>query len=265
MIILPTFNPVALQLGPVKIHWYGLMYLFGFAAAWCLAVYRARSTHDYPTNLQWSTAQISDLVFYVALGVIIGGRLGYMLFYNFPQLLADPISLFKIWQGGMSFHGGFLGVLLGLWYFSYQQHKPFFSVTDFVAPLVAIGLGAGRIGNFINGELLGRVTDMPWGMVFPNGGPLPRHPSQLYELALEGILLFILLWWYSAKPRPRGNVSSLFLLGYGSARFFVEFFRTPDQQLGFVAFNWLTMGQLLSLPMILLGIYLLTRARAQEK
>jgi len=265
MIILPTINPIALQLGPLKIHWYGLMYLFGFAAAWGLALYRARSMQTYPVNRQWSAAQISDLVFYVALGVIMGGRVGYMLFYDFSTLMAEPIALVKIWQGGMSFHGGFLGVLVGLWCFSRHVNKPFLSVTDFVAPLVPIGLAAGRLGNFINGELLGRVTNMPWGMVFPLGGPSPRHPSQLYELGLEGLLLFIVLWLYSAKPRPMSRVSSLFLLCYGSARFFVEFFRTPDQQLGFIAFNWLTMGQLLSLPMIFLGIYLLQRGRTQEK
>lgn len=261
MIILSTFNPIALQLGPLKIHWYGLMYLLGFAVAWCLALYRARSLHTDAVNLQWSAAQISDLVFYVALGVIIGGRLGYMLFYDLPNLINDPLSLFKIWQGGMSFHGGFLGVLVGLWYFSRLQHRPFFSVTDFVAPLVPIGLGAGRVGNFINGELLGRITKMPWGVVFPNGGPLPRHPSQLYEVCLEGIVLFILLWCYSAKPRPRARVSALFLLGYGCSRFVVEFFRSPDPQLGFIAFNWLTMGQLLSLPMVLLGLYLWGRSQ----
>ena len=251
MIILSTINPIALQLGPLKIHWYGLMYLFGFAAAWGLALYRA--------NQQWSAAQISDLVFYVALGVIVGGRLGYLLFYDFSTLIAEPLMLFKIWQGGMSFHGGFLGVLAGLWFFSRHLNKSFFSVTDFVAPLVPLGLAAGRLGNFINAELLGRVTSMPWGIVFPLGGPLPRHPSQLYELGLEGLLLFAVLWLYSAKPRPMGRVSSLFLICYGCSRFFVEFFRTPDQQLGFIAFNWLTMGQLLSLPMIFLGISLLQK------
>ena len=258
MIQLPIINSIALQIGPLKIHWYGLMYLVGFASAWCLARYRA-------PIWQWSAEQIGDLVFYVALGVILGGRLGYMLFYDFADLLANPVSLFKIWQGGMSFHGGFLGVLLSLCCYSFSSKRPFLAITDFVAPLVPIGLGAGRLGNFINGELLGRVTDLPWAMVFPFGGPLPRHPSQLYELGLEGCLLFIILWLYSAKPRLLGRVSSVFLLCYGSFRFFVEFFRTPDQQLGFIAFDWLTMGQLLSLPMILLGIYLFIRAGLYSK
>ena len=256
MIQLPPINPIALHWGALKIHWYGLMYLLGFAAAWILARHRAHALDRYPDQEPWTREQLSDLVFYVALGVIFGGRFGYMLFYNLPNLIAEPLSLFKIWQGGMSFHGGFLGVVLALWYFSRHLQRPFLSVTDFVAPLVPIGLGAGRFGNFINEELLGRVTTLPWGLVFPLGGPLPRHPSQIYELVLEGIFLFILVWWYSSKPRLRGRVSSVFLIGYGSARFFVEFFRSPDQQLGFLAFHWLTMGQLLSLPLIFLGVYL---------
>lgn len=249
MLNYPHINPVAFALGPIAVHWYGIMYLVGFVGAWYLAWLRARRP-----NSGWSSEQISDLIFYAALGVIVGGRLGYMLFYDFSELLHHPLSLFKIWQGGMSFHGGVLGVLIALWIYSYKIHKSLWELTDFVAPLVPVGLAAGRLGNFINGELWGRVTTMPWGMIFPDAGPLPRHPSQLYEFLLEGVLLFIILWIYSSKPRPRFAVSALFLLCYGFFRFCIEFFRQPDTQIGFVAWGWLTKGQLLSLPMILAGI-----------
>ncbi len=251
----PVIDPIALHLGPIQIHWYGLMYLFGFASAWLLA--RVRAPKQNPA---WSSTDISDLIFYSALGVLLGGRVGYMLFYDFADLLAHPLSLFEVWEGGMSFHGGLLGVLVSMVYFAYKTQRHFFTVTDFVAPLVPLGLAAGRLGNFINAELWGRVTDLPWAMVFPGGGPAPRHPSQLYEFLLEGLVLFMMVWLYSAKPRPRMAVSGLFALSYGVFRFSVEFFREPDVQLGFVGWNYLTMGQLLTIPLILTGIVLLTLA-----
>ena len=249
MLQFPQINPVAFHLGPIAVHWYGLMYLIGFIGAWLLALYRSNRP-----NSGWRSDQVADLIFYSALGVIIGGRVGYMLFYNFSTLLHNPMSLFQVWQGGMSFHGGMLGVGIATWLYSYSQGRNWFDVVDFVAPLVPIGLAAGRLGNFINGELWGRVTTLPWGIVFPEGGPLPRHPSQLYEFFLEGVLLFIILWIFSAKPRPRFAVTALFLFFYGLFRFCVEFFRQPDLPIGFVAYGWLTEGQLLSFPMILVGL-----------
>lgn len=250
MLNYPRIDPVAVKLGPLKIHWYGLMYLFGFLGAWFLARKRA-PRHG------WKNEEIEDLLFYSALGVVIGGRTGYMLFYNLPQLLSNPLSYFYIWEGGMSFHGGLLGVLAAMWLFGRKHTHPFWEVTDFIAPLVPIGLFFGRIGNFINAELWGKVTDLPWAMAFPGGGPLPRHPSQLYEATLEGLVLFTVLWFFSAKPRPRMAVSGLFLLLYGVFRFLVEFVRLPDPQLGYLAFDWVTMGQVLSLPMILVGASLI--------
>nr|WP_207802702.1 prolipoprotein diacylglyceryl transferase [Motiliproteus coralliicola] len=248
----PQIDPVALQLGPLKIHWYGLMYLGGFAAAWWLANRRARRPDS-----GWTPAQVSDLIFYCALGVVLGGRFGYVLFYNLDRFLAEPLWLFAVWEGGMAFHGGLLGVMAAIWWFGRKYHKGFFQVADFVAPLVPIGLGLGRLGNFIGGELWGRATDLPWGMVFPRADELARHPSQLYQFALEGVTLFCLLWWFSSRPRPAMAVSGLFLIGYGSFRFLVEFARQPDAHLGFIAFDWLTMGQLLSLPMVLAGVLLM--------
>ncbi|NNM59896.1 MAG: prolipoprotein diacylglyceryl transferase, partial [Legionellales bacterium] len=253
MLSYPDINPIAFQLGFIKVRWYGLMYLVGLLAAWVLLTYRSKKRPE----LNWTSEQISDLIFYGALGIIIGGRLGYMLFYDLPDFIHNPLLAFKTWDGGMSFHGGFLGVLCSMWWFSRKTGKHFVDITDFIAPVVPLGLAAGRIGNFINGELWGKITDVPWAMVFPTGGPFPRHPSQLYEFLLEGVLLFIVLWFFSAKPRPRYQVSGLFLLGYGLARFICEFFRVPDPQLGYLAFHWLTMGQLLSLPMILGGAFLL--------
>ena len=249
MLEYPQIDPVAIALGPLKIHWYGLMYLGGFVAAWWLANRRAARP-----NSGWNAAQVSDLIFYCAVGVVLGGRLGYVLFYNFDRFVADPLWLFAVWEGGMAFHGGLLGVITAIWWFGRKYGKTFFAVGDFVAPLVPIGLGLGRLGNFIGGELWGRATDLPWGMVFPRADELARHPSQLYQFALEGVALFCLLWWFSSRPRPAMAVSGLFLAGYGSFRFVVEFAREPDSHLGFIAFDWLTMGQLLSLPMVLVGI-----------
>lgn len=258
MIVFPAIDPIAWSIGPLKVHWYGLMYLLAFALAYGLAHYRTWRYH-----LDFSKEAISDIIFYSALGVIIGGRLGYMIFYNTDALLDNPLSLFKVWEGGMSFHGGLLGVAIALWFVTRKTGKTFLQIADFVAPLVPFGLAAGRLGNFINGELWGRVTTVPWAMVFPNAGELPRHPSQLYEFVLEGFVLGIIVWWYGAKPRPQGCVSGVFLIMYGLCRFFVEFFREPDPQLGFIAFNTLTMGQLLSIPMVLIGLCLWWRQRCK--
>jgi len=247
----PDIEPVAISLGPLQVHWYGVMYLLGFGAAWWLGQRRAGLAHSV---LQ--PAHISDLIFYGALGVVVGGRAGYVLFYNFDRFLDDPLWLFYVWEGGMSFHGGLLGVIVALALYARKLDIRFFAMMDFVAPLVPIGLGAGRLGNFIGGELWGRVSDVPWAMVFPNAGALPRHPSQLYQFMLEGLLLFVILWCYSSKPRPSMTVSGLFLICYGLFRFLVEFVRQPDAHLNFVALNWVTMGQVLSLPMILGGVLL---------
>lgn len=251
MIAYPSIDPVAIELGPLKVHWYGLMYLLGFAAAYFLLNYRAQR------NGQYTKDQISDLVFWGALGVILGGRIGYVLFYNFSHFLEDPLSMFAIWEGGMSFHGGLLGVMISLTLYGRKINKTFFELMDFIVPVVPIGLGAGRIGNFIGGELWGRATDVPWAMVFPRADDLPRHPSQLYQFALEGVALFLIVWFFSSKERPRMVVSGLFLACYGVFRFIVEFVRQPDAQLGFLYGDWLTMGQVLSTPMILIGLALM--------
>jgi phosphatidylglycerol:prolipoprotein diacylglycerol transferase len=261
MLIHPNFDPVAFSIGPLKVRWYGLMYLFGFVAGWLLGRYRASRPGS-----GWQPAQVDDLIFYAALGVILGGRIGYVLFYGFRAFLDNPLMLFKVWEGGMSFHGGLIGVLLAMWLFARRVNKNLFAITDFLAPLAPLGLFFGRIGNFINGELWGRVSELPWAMVFhtPGAGPRPRHPSQLYEAALEGVVLFIILWLYSAKPRPTKAVSGLFLICYGLFRCMVELVREPDAQIGFIAFQWLTMGQLLSLPMILFGMVLMALAYRRE-
>ena len=252
MVYFHSINPVALQIGFLKIRWYSLMYLLGFGLAWLLGRWRAQRSQG-----DWNQQQVSDLVFYGALGLMLGGRIGYMLFYNWSQLLADPIVLFKPWQGGMSFHGGLIGGAIACYLFARRHGKTFFAVTDFALPLVPLGLAAGRLGNFINGELWGRVTTLPWGIIYPQAGPLPRHPSQLYELFLEGMVLFILIWWYSSQSRPTMSVSGLFLVSYGCLRFGVEFFREPDPQLNFVFADCLTQGQMLCLPMIVFGLGLL--------
>lgn len=246
------FERVAFTVFGWPIHWYGIMYLVAFLLAWWLGRYRARQPGS-----DWTRAEVDDLLFYGGLGVIIGGRLGYILFYNLSAFVHDPMLLFRINEGGMSFHGGLLGVLLALWVFARRYHKSYFGVVDFVAPLVPLGLGAGRIGNFINGELWGKPTDLPWAMVFPAAGPVPRHPTPLYEAVLEGPLLFVILWWFSAQSPPLRTVSGLFALCYGVFRFLVELLRLPDEHLGYLAWNWLTMGQVLSLPLIAVGIYLL--------
>jgi phosphatidylglycerol:prolipoprotein diacylglycerol transferase len=258
MLKYPQIDPVIVSLGPVKLHWYGMMYLLAFTAAWLLGRRRASQRAD------WRREEIGDLVLYGALGAVLGGRLGYILFYKFSDYLHNPLDILRIWEGGMSFHGGLLGVLVALWMYGRKTRRSFFTVSDFVAPLVPVGLFFGRLGNFINQELWGRVTEHPWGMVFPLAGHEPRHPSQLYEAALEGMLLFILLWAYSARPRQTGMVSGAFLLLYGLFRFVVEFTREPDAHLGFVALDWMSMGQLLSLPMIVAGIAIMVWSGRQR-
>ncbi|GGH90253.1 prolipoprotein diacylglyceryl transferase [Pseudomonas fluvialis] len=260
MLAYPAINPVALDLGFVQIHWYGLMYLIGIGGAWWLAARRLAAFDP-----RWTRDTLSDLVFWVAMGVILGGRLGYVLFYDLSSYLANPALILQVWKGGMSFHGGFIGVLLATAWFARRQGKTFFELMDFIAPLVPIGLGAGRIGNFINAELWGKASDLPWAMVFPTDPQqLPRHPSQLYQFALEGLALFVILWLYTRKPRPTMAVSGLFAICYGSFRILVEFVRVPDAQLGYLAFGWLTMGQLLSLPMIAVGVLLMVLAYRRQ-
>lgn len=254
MIAYPAWSPVAFSVGPFHVYWYGIMYVCAFLAAWRLAVYRIRVY-----QLPWSLADLDDFIFDAAIGVIIGGRLGYMLFYSQGQWWHDPLTIIRVWEGGMSFHGGLCGVAVALAIFAKKQKRSFLSVADFAAPLAPLGLALGRFGNFINGELWGRVTQVPWAMVFPHGGERPRHPSQLYELGLEGIVLFIVVWLYASKPRLPGQVSGVFLVGYALSRLFVEFFRQPDPQLGYLMLGWVTMGHLLSLPLLFMGLYLLGR------
>ncbi|WP_269506047.1 prolipoprotein diacylglyceryl transferase [Burkholderia sp. IMCC1007] len=286
MIIHPNFDPVAIHLGPLAVRWYGLMYLVGFIAA--IVVGRIRLKLPHVAAQGWTAKDIDDMMFYGVLGTVLGGRLGYVLFYKADFYFAHPLDIFKVWEGGMSFHGGFLGVTLAMVLFAWQRKRNWLQVTDFVAPMVPTGLAAGRLGNFINGELWGRVTDpsAPWAMMFPGAmrddaawlpkhpalveqwhladvfmqyQMLPRHPSQLYEIALEGIALFFVLFFFARKPRPMGAVSALFLIGYGLARFTVEFAREPDDFLGLLALG-LSMGQWLSLPMIIAGIALMVWA-----
>lgn len=267
---LVNFDPVAISIGPLDIHWYGVMYLLAFLAFWWLGNYRA--THQGWRG--WSRQDVSDVLFYGMLGVIVGGRIGYMLFYGFGLLMQNPLSIFRVWDGGMSFHGGLLGVMAAMAWFAHRTGRTFWQVADFVAPMVPLGLAFGRLGNFIGGELWGRLSDVPWAMIFAKStgfspgenlalieawrsGALDhfaRHPSQLYQAALEGLALFLILMWYSAKPRPKAAVAGLFLLGYGVFRLIAEFFRQPDEHIGFLAMQWLTMGMLLSLPMIVAGV-----------
>ncbi len=253
----PQIDPVIFEIGPIALHWYGFMYLLGFIAAWLLGNYRAKQTGS-----DWTKEQVADFLFYAFLGVIIGGRVGYVLFYHMDLWLKDFWYLFKIHEGGMSFHGGLLGVIVACWYFARKTNKTAFEVTDFVTPLAPLGLMFGRLGNFINGELWGREASSDYflAMRFPTDPEgLLRHPSQLYESFFEGLVLFIILWFYSSKPRPTKAVSGLFLLGYGSFRFMIEYFREPDSHLAAVS-EVITRGQLLCLPMIVLGIYLIISA-----
>jgi phosphatidylglycerol---prolipoprotein diacylglyceryl transferase len=249
----PDIDPIAIRIGPLAIHWYGLMWVSGIVGAWWVGTLRARR---YPQS-GWQAQEIGDLAFYVALGAVLGGRLGYVLFYNLGYYLQNPLSTLAIWSGGMSFHGGLLGVCVAMWWYARKTQRSFFAVSDFMAVLTPIGLATGRLGNFINHELWGKPTDLSWGMVFKTGGPLPRHPTQLYEFALEGVVLFLILWVYASKPRPVGSASGLFLACYGLFRFIVELVREPDAHIGYLAFGWLTMGQLLSLPMLLFGVWLM--------
>jgi phosphatidylglycerol---prolipoprotein diacylglyceryl transferase len=250
--VFEAIDPVIFSIGPLAVRWYGLMYLVGFVAAYYLAKSRMK-------RIGWNEDDIGDLLFWGFVGVVAGGRVGYVFFYQFSSFLADPLYLFKIWTGGMSFHGGLIGVLVALWLFARKKTVSFLTVGDFVAPIVPLGLAAGRIGNFINGELWGRVTDVPWAIVFPAAGPEPRHPSQLYQFALEGLTLFVLIWLFSRQPRPTGAVGGLFLAGYGVFRFIVEFARQPDAHLGLNTLG-LSQGQMLSIPMILLGLGLIVYA-----
>jgi phosphatidylglycerol---prolipoprotein diacylglyceryl transferase len=252
MFVHPQFNPIAIQITEkFGVHWYGLMYLLGFVAFLLLGKYQIK----HKPWFNWNQQMIDDALFYGALGVILGGRIGYVLFYQFSNFIAHPLDIVKVWQGGMSFHGGFLGVLVAMYFFHKKHPQPWLRIMDFVAPLVPIGLGAGRMGNFINGELWGRPTHSDFGMIFPQVDQVARHPSQLYEFALEGLLLFIILWLFSKKERPVGSISALFLIGYGSFRFLVEFTREPDDFLGLLELG-LSMGQWLSMPMIFAGIWM---------
>ena len=263
MLAYPHFNPIAVQIGPIAIHWYGLTYLVGFLLFIWLGSKRVQLAQF--ASRQWTRRDVEDILFYGVLGVVLGGRLGYVLFYKPGYYAGNPLEIFAVWKGGMSFHGGMLGVLAAMALFARTRGRQFLDVTDLIAPCVPTGLAAGRIGNFINGELPGRLADpnLPWAMVYPNAGPLPRHPSSLYEFLMEGMLLFVLLWFYSKKPRGLGQVSGAFLFGYGVFRFIAEFFRAPDDFLGLLALN-LSMGQWLSLPMILTGLLMWFWGRGRQ-
>ena len=244
-----SFDPVAFTIGSLSVRWYGLMYVVGFLLGWFLGRQRA-------ARFGWEARDVDDLVTISMLGCVLGGRLGYIIFYDLPVYLADPSEILRFWNGGMSFHGAAIGLSLAFLYFGRTRKKRFIDIADFITPLIPPGLFFGRIGNFINGELWGKVTTAPWGVIFPHAGPYPRHPSQLYEAFLEGVVLFVLLMWFSARPRRRGQIAGLFAMGYGISRFCVEFVRMPDVQLGYLAMQWLTMGQLLSLPLIAIGCWL---------
>lgn len=252
MLVHPQFDPVALHItNGFGIHWYGLMYLLGFIAFLLLGRHQIK----HKPWFGWNNQMLDDALFYGALGVILGGRIGFVLFYQFDIFLQNPLDIFKVWQGGMSFHGGFLGVLIAMFFFNRKYPQPWLKVMDFVAPLVPIGLGAGRLANFINGELWGRPTNSSFGMIFPQVDNIVRHPSQIYQFALEGVALFCILWWFSHKQRPVGAISALFLIGYGSFRFIIEYAREPDAYLGLLSLGF-SMGQWLSLPMIVIGIWM---------
>jgi len=256
MLVHPQFDPIAIRLGPVAVHWYGITYLVAFGLFLWLA--RRRAAREPYVSAGWTGREVEDLLFYGVLGVVLGGRLGYVLFYKPMEYLAHPLEIFAVWKGGMSFHGGLIGVICAMLFFARRRRRPFWEVADLVAPCVPVGLAAGRVGNFINGELWGRAADasLPWAMVFPQSGtPVPRHPSQIYQFALEGLLLFAILWIYSKKPRPLGRVSAAFLIGYGVFRFVAEYFREPDSFLGLLALN-MSMGQWLCVPMVLAGVAL---------
>ncbi len=261
MLTHPQFDPVAIAIGPVAVHWYGLMYLIAFAQFWWLGKRRI----ERGLAPGWRVEALDDLIFYGVLGVILGGRLGQVLFYEPEHYLAHPAEILAVWKGGMSFHGGMLGVFAAMILIARKYGRRWLEVTDFIAPLVPLGLAAGRMGNFINGELWGRPADpsLPWAMVFPHVDALPRHPSQLYQMAGEGLLLFVLLWLYAARPRPVGAISGVFMIGYGLFRFLAEYFRTPDAGIFGLSYT-VSMGQWLSLPMIAIGVWLLARSRTAQ-
>lgn len=260
MLVHPQFDPIAIKIGPLAMHWYGLMYLVAFLSFLILGTWRAKRQ----PALGFSSQDVDDMLFYGVFGVILGGRLGQVLFYEPAYFMAHPSEIMAIWKGGMSFHGGFLGVFFAMWLFSWRKKMSLMHVNDFVVPLVPLGLAAGRIGNFINGELWGRAADpsLPWAMVFPQVDTVPRHPSQLYQAGLEGVLLFFIVWWYASKPRKEGAISGVFMVGYGIFRTLGEFFREPDT--GIFGHSYvMSMGQWLSLPMILIGLYLIFRRSKQ--
>lgn len=252
----PDIDPVAFSIGSFKVHWYGIMYLLAFLGAWLVAMHRARQPEALVNK-----AQVENLITYGAFGVILGGRFGYVVFYNFDYWMTDPLWLFRVWEGGMSFHGGLIGVIVAMLIYAKRIGRPFIGLMDFVAPMVPLGLGFGRLGNFIGQELWGRVTDVPWAVVFPKAMDpegVARHPSQLYQAGLEGLLLFAIVFWFSAKPRPRGAVSGIFLIAYGIFRFAIEFVREPDK--GVALIGGMTRGQLLCIPMLLVGLGLVVYA-----
>jgi len=269
MLIHPQFDPVALQLGPLAIHWYGITYLVAFGLFIFLANQRLKQAQYADTALRarFNEQSVEDLLFYGAVGVVLGGRIGYCLFYKPMEYLSQPWEIFAVWHGGMSFHGGMLGVILAMGLFARQKKLPWLWLTDFIAPCVPTGLAAGRVGNFINGELWGRIADpqLPWAMVFPQSGALiPRHPSQIYQFLLEGLLLFVVLWFFARKPRPIGAVSGVFLMGYGTLRFIAEYFREPDAFLGLLG-GGLSMGQWLCVPMVIMGLGMLVAAKRMKR